>query len=463
MTSPQPLPTSVSTGPLAAYDGYIYTIGGDNNLYKLSTTVAIPNGTAIPILDVSAAVGIQFITIYFNPNTNKKEMYISAVGNNFNGSGAIYFISDLDNPVLTTFVTGLDSPRGLQVDGGFLYVITVSIGPDQLRLFSFDLTYSFNQFVLTLVSTFFNSQQLVIVGSNCYILNNDNPPNCYITQVDISFFSPTSNYNLTWASLNTLGSLDPALVYNNNFLYVAYINNGLNYIAQISIDDQFITNNNYFPSLVSTNTEFYSIVILNNNFFIDFYFLSAGGSYDFTIYGLPIYANVPCFKEDTKILTDKGYILIKDLRKGDLVKTIKHDYVAINMIGKREIYHPASSERIKDQLYKCSKSEYPEIIEDLVITGCHCILVDNFTNDEQKQKVIEINKKIYITDNKYRLPACADLRASVYETSGSYTIYHLALENDNYYMNYGIYANGLLVETCSKRYLKELSNMTLIE
>ena len=31
-------------------------------------------------------------------------------------------------------------------------------------------------------------------------------------------------------------------------------------------------------------------------------------------------------------------------------------------------------------------------------------------------------------------------------------------------MNYGIYANGLLVETCSKRYLTELelSNMTLI-
>ena len=30
-------------------------------------------------------------------------------------------------------------------------------------------------------------------------------------------------------------------------------------------------------------------------------------------------------------------------------------------------------------------------------------------------------------------------------------------------MNYGIYANGLLVETCSKRYLKELSNMNFIE
>ena len=32
----------------------------------------------------------------------------------------------------------------------------------------------------------------------------------------------------------------------------------------------------------------------------------------------------------------------------------------------------------------------------------------------------------------------------------------------DYFMNYGIYANGLLVETCSKRYLKELSKMDLL-
>jgi hypothetical protein len=30
-------------------------------------------------------------------------------------------------------------------------------------------------------------------------------------------------------------------------------------------------------------------------------------------------------------------------------------------------------------------------------------------------------------------------------------------------MNYGIYANGLLVETSSKRNLKELSGMILVE
>jgi len=37
------------------------------------------------------------------------------------------------------------------------------------------------------------------------------------------------------------------------------------------------------------------------------------------------------------------------------------------------------------------------------------------------------------------------------------------LENEDYYMNYGVLANGLLVETTSKRFMKELSGMKLIE
>jgi hypothetical protein len=74
---------------------------------------------------------------------------------------------------------------------------------------------------------------------------------------------------------------------------------------------------------------------------------------------------------------------------------------------------------------------------------------------------MELLGDIYVTEKKYRLPACVDERASVYEVPGDYTIYHIALENDNYYWNYGIYANGLLVESCSKRYLKELSGMDL--
>jgi hypothetical protein len=42
-------------------------------------------------------------------------------------------------------------------------------------------------------------------------------------------------------------------------------------------------------------------------------------------------------------------------------------------------------------------------------------------------------------------------------------IYHIALEHHDILMNYGIYANGLLVESCSERNLRELSNMRILE
>jgi hypothetical protein len=173
--------------------------------------------------------------------------------------------------------------------------------------------------------------------------------------------------------------------------------------------------------------------------------------------------NVACFKEGSMILTDKGYRPIQDLRKGDLIETYKHGLKPINMIGKRPIHHICSQERIKDQLYVCHVEQYPELTEELVITGCHAILVDRYIDQEQRSAVIETLGQIYLTDGKARLPACVDKRTKVYEKQGTYTIYHIALDHDDYYMNYGVYANGLLVETCSKRYLKELSNMELIE
>jgi len=171
-------------------------------------------------------------------------------------------------------------------------------------------------------------------------------------------------------------------------------------------------------------------------------------------------SGVVCFKEGSKILTDKGYKPIQELRKGDLVQTSKNGYKAIFMIGKRDMEHIGMEERIKDQLYSCKQEQYPELLEELVITGCHSILVSDFKEGE-RERSRDINGRIFVTDNKYRLPACVDMRASVYDKKGVHTIYHIALENDDYYMNYGVYANGLLVETCSKRYLKELSHMEL--
>jgi hypothetical protein len=176
-----------------------------------------------------------------------------------------------------------------------------------------------------------------------------------------------------------------------------------------------------------------------------------------------IYISSVCFCENTKILTNNGYKLIQNLRKGDLIKTLNNDFVPIDNIGFSKMFNFAidNNKRPENVLYKCSKENYPELFEDLIITGCHSVLVDDFKED-QREETINVLGGIYITDNKYRLPACVDRNFVPYEKRGEFTIYHFALENEDYYMNYGIYANGLLVETCSKRYLKELSNMTLI-
>jgi hypothetical protein len=177
-------------------------------------------------------------------------------------------------------------------------------------------------------------------------------------------------------------------------------------------------------------------------------------------------AGALCFKEDTKILckinNTEQYIPIQALRNGDLVKTSLNGFKSIYMIGWKEINHIISEKRTPNQLYLCSKANFPEATEDLIVTGAHSILVGALT-DIQREEIAEVLGKLYITGDKYRLPACVDERTTIYEKEGLCNIYHFALENDNYYMNYGIYANGILVETSSQRYIKEISTMTIIQ
>jgi hypothetical protein len=155
------------------------------------------------------------------------------------------------------------------------------------------------------------------------------------------------------------------------------------------------------------------------------------------------------------------YLPIESLRKRDLIKTINNGYLPIYMIGTSTIYNPGNNDRVPNRLYKCSKELYPALFEDLYITGCHSILVPSLT-DDQWENTKAINGNVYVTDNHFRLLACADEKAEPFNKEGVMNIYHIALENSDYYMNYGIYANGLLVESCSKRYLTELSNMRIL-
>jgi hypothetical protein len=179
-----------------------------------------------------------------------------------------------------------------------------------------------------------------------------------------------------------------------------------------------------------------------------------------------VYPAVTCFLEGTKILCQienkEQYIPVENLRPGCLVKTLLNGYKKVELIGKGPINNPGNTDRIQTRLYKCSRKNYPELNDDLFITGCHSILVETLTS-KQIEETKKVLGDIYVTDNKYRLMSYLDDRAEAWNSEGTYTIWHFALENDNNFMNYGVYANGLLVETSSKRYINNLSNLTLVK
>jgi hypothetical protein len=178
-----------------------------------------------------------------------------------------------------------------------------------------------------------------------------------------------------------------------------------------------------------------------------------------------LYPSAPCFLEGTTILCQvegvEKYVPVQELAIGTLVKTSLDGYKPVVLVGKGTIQNPGTDERTENRLYKCSPSKYPALKDDLYITGCHSILEFPITV-KQKEATVKHLGKLFVTDKKYRLMACVDERAEPWNSEGSYTIWHFALENKDERMNYGVYANGgLLVETCPITTLKNKSNMTL--
>ena len=170
-----------------------------------------------------------------------------------------------------------------------------------------------------------------------------------------------------------------------------------------------------------------------------------------TLYGWRFYGDIynpdiPCFHQDTKILTERGYVPVKDVRVGDRVQTVKDGFKPITYIGFETIFNSGSPKRFIQQLYI-----YPG--HDLILTGNHSALVKRFQPGEP-EKTIEVLGKILKIDGYYRLPAYADQRSKPYPVKGSFDVYHFSLESPNIYQCYGVYANGMLVESSCEHHVK---------
>ena len=187
-------------------------------------------------------------------------------------------------------------------------------------------------------------------------------------------------------------------------------------------------------------------------------------------FGTPIIINVVCFREGTLIrcldasLKREVYMPVEHITKDTFIKTFSQGYKRVEVIGYSTLLNP-NAETVADNRLFCYKAgpEMPALFEDLYITGNHSVLVEEeFLTDDLKNRVEAHMGEIYKTEGFVRLPACLDQRAEPFVEPGEYKIWHFALENDDIYANYGVYANGLLVETSSIRYMTELSKMTLL-
>jgi len=187
-----------------------------------------------------------------------------------------------------------------------------------------------------------------------------------------------------------------------------------------------------------------------------------------TPFGLAIPLLLLCFLQGTKILRmnqetdDEEYVPIETLRRGDLIKTANHGYKAIELIGSTKLDSPSALPIKSNRLRWFRKSKISGLKEDLCVTGDHCILYKSIT-PEKKEQVVDHMGDLYITENYYRVPAFLDDRSEPYEESGPATIWHFALEHTDVNANYGVMANGLLVESSCLRHMYHNSNMKLIE
>ena len=257
----------------------------------------------------------------------------------------------------------------------------------------------------------------------------------------------------------------------------------------------FVSNNN----VEILNYIYYSFTTNNNIFIGDENLKTIGYSSNYSFYWYPpmplwIPESVTtfgpfgpdiCFNKGTKILclnenNIEEYINIENLDiNNNLVKTYKHGYRKIHKIGHclfknnkysnninnlnniknihkiKPILDNININNLRKSMFKMPKND--DMIDDLIVTGGHSILVDS----EKYNEINKINKinNVEKIDDKYLILACQSSSFKKIEDNKFYEIYHLALKSDVddsisdsiSDIRYGIWANGVLTESTYKK------------
>jgi len=164
-----------------------------------------------------------------------------------------------------------------------------------------------------------------------------------------------------------------------------------------------------------------------------------------------------CFDESSEILClnenlEEVYIAISELKIGSIVKSFKHGFRRISIIYKNSLIN--NIDDFQSCMFLMPKNE--NMTKDLIVTGGHSILVDNMSENEFIKNSTYFNNTNPKIDNKQLLLTAASEKFTALENNNEYTFYNFCLENDSdEEARYGVWANGILVETPCIKFLKE--------
>jgi len=416
-----------TTSKIRRYNPSIYSFGNP-----------ITSGTTIISSGINGPCGLKF-------DSNNHLYVTNRVGNNV----LKYDISNLGLPILLQTITSaqFDQPLAININSiGELFVSNLYNNPSFTNCYLFKINTT--TYTATIVNNILQRQSCNMVfdiDNNIYLPDFNLVGIYRVNYGTVSVVPWTSTFENLYGTVGPsmrMGGIDMTL-YNN--LVIIRTNPG------ISIDLKYLTytfNNVILPrgnnllTLYNTTTD---IVVTTLTVFVD---------------GEPIPPGpdpVICFKEGTKILCRINgkdvYIPIEYIEEGILVKTYKHGYKKCKFNMKEQIKN--TKEHSINNLYRLSRTNNNELFEDLYITGSHAMLYDNISEREEEAMSnlletynskfdIQISNKI---DGKHKLIAYYDNTFVEVKQDIVVSIYHLVLENENKYINYGIYANGVLTES----------------
>jgi len=189
-------------------------------------------------------------------------------------------------------------------------------------------------------------------GTNVNITGYNFPPNPWNLVIPSTVANSSTTYNVTtikdYAFLNC-GSLTSVTIPSSvtTINDAAFLNCGS--LTSVTFKQLSSTIVLFGNNIFENDTLFTNVYLTYSNVSIESFFAVKYPTVTVSI----ISTDPPCFKEGSKILTDKGYKTVQDLRNGDLVKTYLHGYLPIVLIGKSQIYNSGDLERIKNRLWRC--------------------------------------------------------------------------------------------------------------